>query len=131
MLLKSWSPLKKKKKNLCVNVSQLIMAECSVLMCEEKQHENVPVYEFMDVNSKEFHIGTFRYLWLDMLNPEVYSYSDTAPELEDVEFIEELGIEPKTLEELKSICRYNREISVLFLYYLFYDIYCLFLVLIL
>ncbi len=102
------------------------MAECSVLMCKEKQHEKVPVYEFIDVNSKEFHIGTFRYLWLDVLNPEVYSYSDTAPEIEDVEFIEELAIEPNTLEELKSICRYNREISVLFLYYLFYDIYCLF-----
>ncbi|KAI2668501.1 snRNA-activating protein complex subunit 3 [Labeo rohita] len=81
------------------------MAKCSTLMSEQKQHENVPVYEFMDVNSKEFHVGTFRDLWLDVLNPEVYSYSDTASEIEDVGFIEEMGIEPKTLEELKSICR--------------------------
>uniref|UniRef100_A0A9J8C7U2 snRNA-activating protein complex subunit 3 n=2 Tax=Cyprinus carpio TaxID=7962 RepID=A0A9J8C7U2_CYPCA len=80
------------------------MAESSTLTCEEKQHENVPVYEFIDVNSKEFHIGAFRDLWLDVLNPEVYSYGEPAPEIEDVEFIEEMGIEPKTLEELKSIC---------------------------
>lgn len=92
------------------------MAESSTLTCEEKQHENVPVYEFIDVNSKEFHIGAFRDLWLDVLNPEVYSYGEPAPEIEDVEFIEEMGIEPKTLEELKSICRYNRE-TVFFKFY--------------
>ncbi|XP_067221837.1 snRNA-activating protein complex subunit 3 [Chanodichthys erythropterus] len=80
------------------------MAEGSVLMHEEKQHENVPVYEFVNVNSSEFHIGTFRDLWLEVLNPEVYSHCATAPEVEDVEFIEEMGIEPKTLEELKNIC---------------------------
>lgn len=90
------------------------MAESNALTCEEKQDENVPVYEFVDVNSKEFHIGAFRDLWLDVLSPEVYSYADTAPEIEDVEFIEEMGIEPKTLEELKTICRYYRDISLVF-----------------
>lgn len=80
------------------------MAEGSSLTREEKQLENVPAYEFINVNSNEFHIGTFRDLWLDVLNPEVYSYCNTAPEIEDVEFVEEMGIEPKTLEELKIIC---------------------------
>ncbi|XP_056096357.1 snRNA-activating protein complex subunit 3 [Rhinichthys klamathensis goyatoka] len=74
------------------------------LMREEKLLENVPAYEFINVNSNEFHIGTFRALWLDVLNPEVYSYCNSAPEIEDVEFIEEMGIEPKTLDELKIIC---------------------------
>ncbi|NP_957409.1 snRNA-activating protein complex subunit 3 [Danio rerio] len=71
---------------------------------KEMPCENVPVYEFVDVNSKEFHIGTFRKLWVDVLNPEMYSYSGTAPEIEDVELIEEMGIEPAILEELKNIC---------------------------
>ncbi|TRY97447.1 hypothetical protein DNTS_008194 [Danionella cerebrum] len=67
-------------------------------------NENVPDFEFVDVNSKEFHIGTFRDLWLDALHPEMYAHSDTAPEIEDEKFIEEIGVDSKTLEELKSIC---------------------------
>ncbi|XP_026870667.1 snRNA-activating protein complex subunit 3 [Electrophorus electricus] len=66
--------------------------------------ENVPSYEHIDVNSTPFHIGTFRNLWLGMLHPETYSYSQTSPETEDLRFISDMGIAPETLAELKSVC---------------------------
>lgn len=68
-------------------------------------NENVPVYEHAEVNSKPFHLGSFRDLWLSVLKPEDYSFHETSAELEDVQFIEELGITPETLQELKTICR--------------------------
>ncbi|XP_053478164.1 snRNA-activating protein complex subunit 3 [Ictalurus furcatus] len=67
-------------------------------------NENVPVYEHVGVNSKPFHLGSFRDLWLSVLKPEDYSFNETSGEIEDAQFIEELGITPQTLEELKTIC---------------------------
>jgi len=89
------------------------------LMREEKLLENVPAYEFINVNSNEFHIGTFRDLWLDVLNPEVYSYCNSAPEIEDVEFIEEMGMKrwalsPRHWRNSKSSAGNNRGISIYF-----------------
>lgn len=68
-------------------------------------NENVPVYEHAEVNSKPFHLGSFRDLWLSVLKPEAYSFNQTSGEVEDAQFIEETGITPETLEELKTICR--------------------------
>ncbi|XP_062850816.1 snRNA-activating protein complex subunit 3 [Trichomycterus rosablanca] len=67
-------------------------------------NENVPVYEHVDVNSKPFHIESFRNSWLSVLKPEDYSYSEGAAGVEDVDFIEEMGITVETLEDLKTIC---------------------------
>ncbi|KAG7333652.1 hypothetical protein KOW79_002059 [Hemibagrus wyckioides] len=67
-------------------------------------NENVPVYEHVDVNSKPFHIGSFRDLWLSVLNPEDYSFKETSGEIDDVRFMQEMGIPPETLEELKAVC---------------------------
>ncbi|XP_065118380.1 snRNA-activating protein complex subunit 3 [Paramisgurnus dabryanus] len=79
------------------------MAESSGVQ-SEAINENIPVYEYTDVSSKEFHIGAFRDLYLNALNPDVYSYSDHGPEVRDVQLIEDLGIDTETLEELKNIC---------------------------
>ncbi|XP_030644073.1 snRNA-activating protein complex subunit 3 [Chanos chanos] len=70
--------------------------------------ENVPVYEYIDVNSKPFHIGSFRKLWLDALKPDYYSYTETPQEIQDIEFIEEMRIDEETLDELKTICSVER-----------------------
>lgn len=69
------------------------------------EDENVPVYEHVGVNSKPVHLGSFRDLWLRVLKPEDYSFNQTSGEIQDAQFIEEMGITPETLEELKSICR--------------------------
>ncbi|XP_053358458.1 snRNA-activating protein complex subunit 3 [Clarias gariepinus] len=66
--------------------------------------ENVPVYEHIGVNSKPFHLSGFRDLWLSVLKPEDYSFSQISGEIEDAQFMEEMGITPETLEELKTIC---------------------------
>lgn len=68
-------------------------------------NENVPVYEHVDVNTKPFHIGSFRDLWLSVLKPEDYSFKETSGEIDDVRFMQEMGIPPETLEELKAVCR--------------------------
>ncbi|XP_046691356.1 snRNA-activating protein complex subunit 3 isoform X2 [Silurus meridionalis] len=67
-------------------------------------NENVPVYEHVEVNSKPFHLGTFRDLWLSVLKPEYYSFNQTSRDVENALFIEEMGISPETLEEIKTIC---------------------------
>ncbi|KAI4903750.1 hypothetical protein NFI96_023329 [Prochilodus magdalenae] len=73
-------------------------------MAEGGMIENVPVYENTDVNTKPFHVGAFRKLWLDVLRPELYSFTETDPAVEDVGLMEEMGIPPETLEDLKTIC---------------------------
>lgn len=67
--------------------------------------DNVPVFEHAEVNSKPFHLGGFRDLWLSALKPEDYTFNQTSAETEDLQFIEEMGITPETLQELKTICR--------------------------
>ncbi|XP_027012802.2 snRNA-activating protein complex subunit 3-like [Tachysurus fulvidraco] len=67
-------------------------------------NENVPVFEHVEVNTKPFHIGSFRDLWLSVLKPEDYGFNQTAGEVEDAEFIETMGITPDILQELKTIC---------------------------
>ncbi|KAL6486836.1 hypothetical protein MHYP_G00034620 [Metynnis hypsauchen] len=66
--------------------------------------ENVPVYENVDVNTKPFHIGAFRNLWLEVLRPDQYSFSRAEPAAEDVELMGEMGVSAETLEEVKTIC---------------------------
>ncbi|XP_070999562.1 snRNA-activating protein complex subunit 3 [Oncorhynchus clarkii lewisi] len=67
-------------------------------------NENIPVFEYKDINTKPFHVGSFRTVWLEKLKPIDYSYEDKYEENEDADFAKEMGIAPETLDELKAIC---------------------------
>ncbi|XP_022541684.2 snRNA-activating protein complex subunit 3 [Astyanax mexicanus] len=73
-------------------------------MAEGAEKEDVPVFENIDVNTKPFHLRSFRNLWLEALKPRLYSFSNTEPAREEAELMQEMGISPETLEELKTIC---------------------------
>lgn len=68
-------------------------------------NENVPVYEHAGVNSKAFHLGSFRDLWLSVLKAEDYSFQQTPAAVEDARCVEDMGITQETLHELQTICR--------------------------
>ncbi|CAG11465.1 unnamed protein product [Tetraodon nigroviridis] len=65
---------------------------------------NVPEYEYQDVNTKPFHIGSFRAEWLKRLKPSDYSYQVEDEDTFDAKFAQELGVNAETMMELKSIC---------------------------
>ncbi|CAN9510307.1 unnamed protein product [Ophioblennius macclurei] len=66
---------------------------------------NIPEYEYADVNSKAFHIGSFRDEWLKRLRPHDYSYRlEGDEETFDANFVSETGISAEVLAELKSAC---------------------------
>ncbi|KAG7459019.1 hypothetical protein MATL_G00226810 [Megalops atlanticus] len=67
-------------------------------------NNNVPVYEYTDINTKPFHVGAFLSLWKETLTPSDYSFQDTPEEKEDAEFAEEMGVPSETVDELKAIC---------------------------
>lgn len=69
-------------------------------------NENIPVFEYKDINTKPFHVGSFRTAWLEKLKPIYYSYEEKYEETEDADFAKEMGIAPETLDELKAICRF-------------------------
>lgn len=66
---------------------------------------NVPDYEYQDVNTKPFHIGSFRAEWLKRLKPSDYSYQVEDEDTFDAKFAQELGVDAETMVELKSICK--------------------------
>ncbi|XP_030005153.1 snRNA-activating protein complex subunit 3 [Sphaeramia orbicularis] len=65
---------------------------------------NIPEYEIADVNSKPFHIGSFRNEWLNRLDPNSYSYANVDEEAFEDNFVKEMGISADTMTELKSTC---------------------------
>ncbi|XP_056265748.1 snRNA-activating protein complex subunit 3 [Pseudoliparis swirei] len=67
-------------------------------------NKNIPEYEYADVNTTAFHIGSFRSEWLNRLKPSNYSYHWEDESTFDANFSKETGISGETLTELKSIC---------------------------
>ncbi|XP_029913582.1 snRNA-activating protein complex subunit 3 [Myripristis murdjan] len=65
---------------------------------------NIPEYEYIDVNTKPFHIGSFRNLWLERLKPCHYSYQEEDEEAFEADFAKEMGISMEIMGELKAIC---------------------------
>ncbi|XP_033481131.1 snRNA-activating protein complex subunit 3 isoform X1 [Epinephelus lanceolatus] len=65
---------------------------------------NIPDYEHADVNSKVFHIGSFRDEWLKRLKPSNFSYQQEDEDTFNANFAKEMGISAETMADLKSIC---------------------------
>ncbi|KAA8594713.1 snRNA-activating protein complex subunit 3 [Etheostoma spectabile] len=65
---------------------------------------NIPDYEYTDVNTHIFHIGSFRNEWLNRLKPSNYSYQQEDEDTFDANFAREMGISAETMTDLKSIC---------------------------
>ncbi|KAM3622871.1 uncharacterized protein V6R79_004167 [Siganus canaliculatus] len=65
---------------------------------------NIPEYEYVDVNTKPFHVGSFRNEWLRRLKPSDYSYQQEDEDAFDANFVKEFGVSDETMADLKSIC---------------------------
>ncbi|XP_070779614.1 snRNA-activating protein complex subunit 3 [Enoplosus armatus] len=65
---------------------------------------NIPDYEYTDVNTKPFHIGSFRHEWLNRLSPSHYSYQPEDEDTFDANFAKQMGVGAATMAELKTIC---------------------------
>lgn len=75
---------------------------------QPKEHDrgsNVPDYEQINVNSKAFHIASFRDEWLSRLEPRIYSFHQVDDDTFDANFMEETGVSDETMRDLKTICR--------------------------
>ncbi|XP_059903545.1 snRNA-activating protein complex subunit 3 [Gadus macrocephalus] len=72
--------------------------------CGKSVSENIPDYEYIDVNTKTFDIGAFRDLWLERLKPSHYSYKEQEDEEFETELSKEFGLNAETVNDLKSIC---------------------------
>ncbi|XP_035516219.1 snRNA-activating protein complex subunit 3 [Morone saxatilis] len=68
------------------------------------RNTNIPDYEYTDVNTKPFHIGSFRNEWLNRLKPSNYSFQREDEDAFDAKFAKDMGIGAETLAELKTIC---------------------------
>ncbi|XP_071373392.1 snRNA-activating protein complex subunit 3 [Centroberyx affinis] len=68
------------------------------------RNPNIPDYEYIDVNTKPFHIGSFRNAWLERLKPSTYSYQQEDEDTFDSNFAKEMGITAETMSEVKAIC---------------------------
>lgn len=66
---------------------------------------NVPEYEYPDVNTKPFHIGSFKKEWLSRLKPSDYSYEEADEDAFLANFAEEMGVGAETMADLKTVCR--------------------------
>ncbi|XP_076004035.1 snRNA-activating protein complex subunit 3 [Genypterus blacodes] len=77
------------------------MADKSATDCDS----NIPEYEYIDVNTKAFHVGSFRDEWLRRLKPSDYSHREDSDEAAfEANFAKEMGISAETMSELKSVC---------------------------
>ncbi|XP_044203034.1 snRNA-activating protein complex subunit 3 [Thunnus albacares] len=65
---------------------------------------NIPDYEYTDVNTQPFHIGSFRNEWLDRLRPSDFSYQPEDEETFHANFAKEMGVSAETMTELKAVC---------------------------
>lgn len=73
--------------------------------CLSDPSTNIPDYEYQDVNTKPFHIGSFRTEWLNRLKPSDYSFQVEDEDAFDAKFVQELGVNAETMMELKSVCK--------------------------
>uniref|UniRef100_UPI0037E81E89 snRNA-activating protein complex subunit 3 n=1 Tax=Semicossyphus pulcher TaxID=241346 RepID=UPI0037E81E89 len=65
---------------------------------------NIPDYEYTDVNTKPFHIGSFRNEWLNRLKPSDFSFRQEDDDTFDANFARDMQVDAETMSELKSIC---------------------------
>lgn len=65
---------------------------------------NIPEYEYPDVNTKPFHIDSFRKEWLSRLKPSDYSYEDDDEDEFNDTFAKEMGVGAETMAELRAVC---------------------------
>ncbi|KAK7930514.1 hypothetical protein WMY93_006909 [Mugilogobius chulae] len=75
--------------------------------CDSKT--NIPEYERTNINSKPFHVDSFRTQWLKRLHPSHYSYEQPDQDEFDANFAKEMGIDEDTMSDLKSICRQRKK----------------------
>lgn len=73
----------------------------------DPNNTNIPDYEYADVNTSVFHIGSFRNEWLNRLKPCNFSFQQQDEETFHANFAEEMNVGAETMTELKSICRYS------------------------
>ncbi|KAM9769912.1 snRNA-activating protein complex subunit 3 [Menidia menidia] len=65
---------------------------------------SIPDYEYPDVNTKPFHIDSFREQWLRRLSPKDYSFEEEDKDTFDANFAAEMGVDAETMAQLKSVC---------------------------
>ncbi|KAK2817152.1 hypothetical protein Q5P01_025343 [Channa striata] len=68
---------------------------------------NIPDYEYVDVNTTTFHIGSFRDEWLKRLEPSHYSYRQEDDDTFHANFAKQMGIGEDMMADLRSICSLN------------------------
>lgn len=71
----------------------------------DSSNSSIPDYELVDVNSKAFHLASFREEWLSRLEPRDYSFHQVDEDTFDANFMKEVGVSAETMRDLKSICR--------------------------
>ncbi|GAA6214842.1 snRNA-activating protein complex subunit 3 isoform X1 [Lates japonicus] len=65
---------------------------------------NIPDYEYLDVNTKPFHIGSFREEWLSRLKAGNCSYRHEDDDTFEANFAKEMEVGVETMTELRSVC---------------------------
>ncbi|KAM4595026.1 snRNA-activating protein complex subunit 3 [Fundulus diaphanus] len=70
----------------------------------EAASSSIPDYECVNVNSKAFHIGSFRDEWLKRLQPEDFSFQQLDQDTFEAKFAAEMGIGEETMAELRAVC---------------------------
>ncbi|KAM9857003.1 snRNA-activating protein complex subunit 3 [Aulostomus maculatus] len=73
-------------------------------LCRD-DNPNIPDYEYVDSNTRPFHIDSFRNEWLSRLKPCDVSFQQ--PEDEDTfhaNFAKEMGLDVDTMKALQTIC---------------------------
>ncbi|XP_008285616.1 snRNA-activating protein complex subunit 3 [Stegastes partitus] len=73
-------------------------------MAAAEPNANIPDYEHTEVNTKPFHIDSFRQEWLNRLKPSSYSFQQQDEDTFHANFAEEMGVRAETMAELKSVC---------------------------
>ncbi|XP_047220911.1 snRNA-activating protein complex subunit 3 isoform X2 [Girardinichthys multiradiatus] len=71
-------------------------------------NSSIPEYEFVNVNTKPFHIGSFRDEWLKRLQPRDVSFQPVDQDTFEASFAAEMGLGEETMAELRSVCRLDR-----------------------
>uniref|UniRef100_A0A3Q2SY33 snRNA-activating protein complex subunit 3 n=1 Tax=Fundulus heteroclitus TaxID=8078 RepID=A0A3Q2SY33_FUNHE len=71
---------------------------------EAASSSSIPDYECVNVNSKAFHIGSFRDEWLKRLQPEDFSFQQLDQDAFDAKFAAEMGVREETMAELRAVC---------------------------
>lgn len=71
-----------------------------------ENEDNIPEYEYVDVNTNVFHIGSFQSEWLKRLSPQEWSYQQQDETEFDANFAKDMQINAQTMDALKSVCRY-------------------------